>query len=149
MTDANFLLIGFVGFGLFIAGFIGYKYQTEMIIKELERDKALLTTENNRLKRALNYERAELLKYRSIQPVKMQAVEMVDRDFYEILKERDKQELSKYVSKSLFNKFIPALEKIITVERDQSLDTTWAAAYRANLTLWVDTSKTSQEQKEY
>lgn len=149
MTDANFLLIGFVGFGLFIAGFIGYKYQTEMIIKELERDKALLTTENNRLKRALNYERAELLKYRSIQPVKMQAVELVDRDFYEILKERDKQELNKYVNKALFNKFIPALEKIITVERDQSLDTTWAAVYRANLTLWVDTSKTSQEQKEY
>ena len=149
MTDANFLLIGFVGFGLFIAGFIGYKYQTEMIIKELERDKALLTTENKRLKRDLNYKSAELLKYRSIQPVKMQAIEMVDRDFYEILKERDKQELNKYVSKSLFNKFIPALEKIITVERDQSLDTTRAAAYRANLTLWVDTSKTSQEQKEY
>ena len=48
-----FLLFGLIGIGTIIVGFVGFKFYTETIIKEQEKEIAALRTENMRLQAAL------------------------------------------------------------------------------------------------
>lgn len=140
MDNATFLLLGFVGFGLLIIGFIGYKVYTDKIIKEQERELAALETENKRLKGDYARKCQEVVKLKRIEPVTMQAIEMVDRSFIDALGGKDREFMNKRIKSALFDKFAPELEKLIEVTHDKNLSTSYAAAYRARLTFWVDTT---------
>ena len=48
-----FLLLGMAALFIIILSFLGYKYQTEKIIKEQEKENAALRTENMRLQAAI------------------------------------------------------------------------------------------------
>lgn len=48
-----FLLFGLIGFGGIILGFLGYKFTTERVIKDQEREISELTKEIERYKSAL------------------------------------------------------------------------------------------------
>ena len=52
-----FLLVGLIGIGLIMVGFVGFKLYTETIIKEQEKEIAALRTENKRLQAALRGQR--------------------------------------------------------------------------------------------
>ena len=53
MNDKIFLIVGLSLIGLLIICFLAYKYYTEAIIKDQERELARLKTENKRLYTAL------------------------------------------------------------------------------------------------
>lgn len=141
MNDKLFLIVGLSLIGLLIICFLAYKYYTEAIIKDQEREIAKLKTENKRLSLDNTRNRAELVKLRRIEPVKMQALEIVDRQLLETIGEKDKEIFYKHLRRSIYDKFEDSLQKFISIERDKDLDTHYGAAFRANLTLWVDTSK--------
>lgn len=141
MNDTMFLICGLFLVITLISSFVAYKIITDNIIKDQERELAKLKTENKRLNGDYARNRAELVKLKRIQPVKMQAIEIVDRQFIDALGEKDKEIFYKSLRHSLYYKFEPELQKIISIERDTALDTYSGAAYRASLELWVDTSK--------
>ena len=141
MNDKVFLIVGLLLISGLLVSFICYKYYTESIIKDQERELAKLKTENKRLSLDYTRNRAELVKLKSIQPVKMQAIEIVDKQFIDALGEKDKEIFYKSLRHSLFYKFEECLQKFISIERDAALDSYNRAAYRASLELWVDTSK--------
>ena len=91
MNDKLFLIVGLLLIGGLLVSFICYKYYTESIIKDQEREIAKLKTENKRLNGDYARKSAELVKLKSIQPVKMQAIEIVDRQLIEAISEKDKE----------------------------------------------------------
>lgn len=52
-----FLLFGILGFSVLILSFLAYKFTTDKIIKEQEKENAALRTENMRLQAALRGKR--------------------------------------------------------------------------------------------
>jgi len=149
MNDKIFLIVGLVLiFGLLVC-FLAYKYYTESIIKDQEREIAKLKTENKRLNGDYARKSAELVKLKSIQPVKMQAIEIVDRQLIETIGEKDKEIFNKHLRRSLYMKFEESLQKLISIDRDAALDSYYGAAYRASLELWVDTSKVNNYYEDF
>lgn len=53
----DFFILGMIAYSMLILGFFGYKYETEKIIKEQEKENAALRTENMRLQAALRGKR--------------------------------------------------------------------------------------------
>lgn len=149
MNDKVFLIVGLLLIGGLLVSFICYKFYTESIIKDQERELAKLKTENKRLNGDYARKSAELVKLKRIQPVKMQAIEIVDRQFIDALGEKDKERFYKSLRHSLFYKFEESLQKFISIDRDKELDTHYGAAYRASLELWVDTSKVNNYYEDF
>jgi hypothetical protein len=149
MNDTMFLIFGLILVFTLISCFVAYKIITESIIKDQEREIAKLKTENKRLNGDYARKSAELAKLKSIQPVKMQAIEIVDRQFIDALGEKDKETFYKSLRHSLYYKFEESLQKLISVERDKELDTYCGAAFRASLELWVDTSKVNNYYEDF
>lgn len=147
MNDKLFLIVGLLLIGGLLVSFICYKYYTESIIKDQERELAKLKTENKRLNGDYARNRAELVKLKRIQPVKMQAIEIVDRQIIETV--NNQENFYKHLRHSLYSKFEESLQNLISIERDTALDTYYGAAFRANLTLWVDTSKVNNYYEDF
>ena len=149
MNDKLFLIVGLMLISGLLVSFLCYKFYTEKIIRDQEREIAKLKTENKRLSLDYTRNKAELVKLRRIEPVKMQAIEIVDRQLLEHIGEKDKETFYKHLRRSIYNKFEDSLQKLISIERDKALDTYYGAAFRANLTLWVDTSKVNNYYEDF
>lgn len=147
MNDTMFLIFGLILVFTLISSFVAYKIITESIIKDQEREIGALKTENKRLNGDYARKSAELVKLKRIQPVKMQAVEIVDRRLIE--REKDKELFYKHLRHSLYSKFEESLQKLISIERDKELETHYGAAFRASLELWVDTSKVNNYYEDF